>query len=56
MFGHVRGFFFESITKVEGAGPVTKAFYVLTGIHHEGVILFFVVSGFLIGGWVWDLM
>jgi peptidoglycan/LPS O-acetylase OafA/YrhL len=56
MFGHVRGFFFESIAKVEDAGAATKAFYVLTGIHHEAVVLFFVVSGFLIGGRAWALI
>ena len=54
MFGHFRGYFFESITKVH-AGPATQAFYVLSGVHHEAVIMFFVVSGFLIGGRAWVL-
>jgi peptidoglycan/LPS O-acetylase OafA/YrhL len=56
MFGHFRGLFFESINNVAGAGIATKAFYVVTGVHHEAVVLFFVVSGFLIGGRVWDLI
>jgi peptidoglycan/LPS O-acetylase OafA/YrhL len=56
MFGHVRSLFFESIYKVEGAGVATKAFYVVSGVHHEAVILFFVVSGFLIGGRAWELI
>ena len=55
MFGHFRGFYFESITKID-AGIATKIFYVLTGIHREAVILFFVVSGFLIGGRSWELI
>jgi peptidoglycan/LPS O-acetylase OafA/YrhL len=56
MFGHVRGFFFQSITQVENAGAATKAFYLLTGVHREAVVLFFVVSGFLIGGRAWQLI
>ena len=35
------------------AGLGTKAFYFLTGIHREGVAIFFAVSGFLVGGGVW---
>jgi len=41
--------------KMEGREPgfFTKLFYLVTGIHHEGVIIFFVISGFLIGGRAW---
>jgi peptidoglycan/LPS O-acetylase OafA/YrhL len=56
LFGHVRGLFFVGIADVDGAGVATKAFYLLTGVQYEAVILFFVVSGFLIGGRVWDLI
>jgi len=53
LFGHARGLYFESITLSPGAGAATRLFYLVTGMQHEGVILFFVVSGFLVGGSVW---
>lgn len=53
LFGHARGLYFESIMRVPGAGIFTRFFYLLTGLHYEGVLLFFVVSGFLVGGSVW---
>jgi peptidoglycan/LPS O-acetylase OafA/YrhL len=53
LFGHVRGLLFVSIQDVPGPGLGTKAFYFLTGIHREGVAIFFAVSGFLVGGAVW---
>ena len=32
-----------------------KAFYLLTGFGHEAVMVFFVISGYLVGGKVWSL-
>lgn len=47
--GHLRGFFLVDFAQV-GGGIATKVFYLLTGLHHEAVMLFFVLSGFLVGG------
>jgi peptidoglycan/LPS O-acetylase OafA/YrhL len=51
-FGHVRGLFFSSIQTANEPGGLTLAFYLVTGVQHEAVVLFFVVSGFLVGGGV----
>lgn len=53
LFGHTRGLLFTSFQDVAQAGAGTKIFYFLTGIHREGVAIFFAVSGFLVGGAVW---
>src|SRR4051794_5522765 len=53
LFGHTRGLLFVSIHDVPDAGLGTKLFYFLSGIHREGVSIFFAVSGFLVGGAVW---
>lgn len=53
LFGHTRGLVFASFQDVHQAGFATKLFYFLTGIHREGVAIFFAVSGFLVGGAVW---
>ncbi len=42
-----------SFQDVAQASLTTKAFYFLTGIHREGVAIFFAVSGFLVGGGAW---
>src|SRR5690349_24974086 len=53
LFGHTRGLLFVSFQDIPQAGLGTKIFYFLTGIHREGVAIFFAVSGFLVGGGVW---
>jgi peptidoglycan/LPS O-acetylase OafA/YrhL len=53
LFGHSRGLYFAGIGQVPDAGMATRLFYLVTGMQHEGVVLFFVVSGFLVGGSVW---
>jgi len=53
LFGHTRGLLFVSFQDIPQAGLGTKAFYFLTGIHREGVAIFFAVSGFLVGSGVW---
>lgn len=53
LFGHTRGLLFAGFQDVAQASLATKAFYFLTGIHREGVAIFFAVSGFLVGGAAW---
>ena len=53
MLGHARGHFFPEYGALSAPGPLTKAFYLLTGLQHEGVVVFFLVSGFLVGGSAW---
>lgn len=50
VLGHARGHYFPEFAQLQTPSPVTKAFYLLTGLQHEGVVLFFLVSGFLVGG------
>lgn len=56
LFGHARGMVLEEMGRVEQPTLVTKAVYLVTGLQHEGVVLFFVVSGFLVGGSAWRLL
>ena len=53
LLGHTRGLLFSSFQDVAHSGLGTKIFYFLTGIHREGVAIFFAVSGFLVGGAAW---
>jgi peptidoglycan/LPS O-acetylase OafA/YrhL len=55
LFGHSRGLLFEGIGRVEHPNVLLKGLYLVSGLQHEGVVLFFVVSGFLVGGSVWRL-
>ena len=48
--GHVRNLLFVDYTSVANPSPLLKAFYALTGLGHEAVIAFFVISGYLVGG------
>jgi peptidoglycan/LPS O-acetylase OafA/YrhL len=56
LFGHARGTLLEGIATVEHPTILIRAFYLISGLQHEGVILFFVVSGFLVGGSAWRLI
>lgn len=47
--GHLRGFFMVDYQQTSG-GMVTRLFYLLTGLHYQAVMVFFVLSGFLVGG------
>jgi len=52
--GHLRAFLFQSFTELEQAGLhvglLAKVFYFATGLGHEAVMVFFALSGFLVGG------
>ena len=48
MWGHLRAFFFLDFQELRQPGPLLKGLYVLTGFGHQAVMVFFVLSGFLI--------
>jgi peptidoglycan/LPS O-acetylase OafA/YrhL len=50
MFGHIRGLFFQDYKDVTGRSPMLAVLYAITGLGHQAVMVFFVLSGFLIGG------
>lgn len=63
MWNHLRTLFFVEYTEIANPGLVLKAIYFLTGFGHQAVMVFFVLSGFLIsssifrsiasGKWSW---
>jgi len=53
VIGHVRVFVFVDFIATTGLGWAGKAFYFLTGLGHQAVMVFFVLSGFLVGGHVY---
>lgn len=50
VISHVRHLMFTDLKNVVAPSIPLKAFYFLTGFGHEAVVLFFVISGFLVGG------
>ena len=50
VIGHIRSFVFVSYQVEDKGGLCGKAFYFLTGFGHSAVMVFFVMSGFLVGG------
>lgn len=50
LLGHFRSFLFVDYSKIPSSDVITKIFYVLTSFGHYGVIIFFVISGYLCGG------
>ena len=54
LVGHARGFALPNYADVPDHSIIEKALYAVTGLQHEGVVLFFVVSGFLVGGPAWE--
>ena len=47
--GHVRALSLSSYNQLDSPNILQKMFYFLTGFGHQAVIIFFVISGFLIG-------
>lgn len=50
VIGHLRSLLFVEYNKVESSTIIDKIFYFFTGFGHEAVIVFFVLSGYLVGG------
>lgn len=48
--GHLRAFLFVDFGQVASAGIIDRAFYLATGLGHQAVMVFFVLSGYLVGG------
>jgi peptidoglycan/LPS O-acetylase OafA/YrhL len=63
MWGHLRALFFVDFPQIQNPGVFLKIIYFLTGFGNEAVLVFFVLSGFLIstaifsrqasGTWSW---
>ncbi len=50
MIGHLRGLFFVEFGASGSHSPVVSLLYALTGLGHQSVIIFFVLSGFFVAG------
>lgn len=50
VIGHLRSFLFVEYNLVENKTVFIKLFYFITGFGHQAVIVFFVISGYLVGG------
>jgi peptidoglycan/LPS O-acetylase OafA/YrhL len=48
--GHLRAYIFQGFTELMQPSLLTKAFYFITGFGHQAVMIFFALSGFLVGG------
>ncbi|MDD5460315.1 MAG: acyltransferase [Methylococcales bacterium] len=51
--GHIRNFLFVGLGSVTNPSIFDKVFYFATGLGHQAVIVFFVLSGYFVGGSVW---
>jgi peptidoglycan/LPS O-acetylase OafA/YrhL len=52
LVAHVRAFFFKDFAELSDPGVIDKAFYFFTSLHHQAVMVFFVLSGYFVGGTV----
>jgi peptidoglycan/LPS O-acetylase OafA/YrhL len=56
VLAHTRAYYFLNIDFLDQPNIFLKLFYFVTGLGHEAVVIFFVLSGFLIGGSLTDSM
>jgi peptidoglycan/LPS O-acetylase OafA/YrhL len=64
LLGHLRAFVFQNLASLEHASIGLKFFYAATSLGNQAVIIFFALSGYLVGGkaladmldgrWRWD--
>jgi len=47
---HLRAFLFVPFAQLKSPNLLERAFYFVTGLGHQAVMIFFVLSGFLVGG------
>ncbi len=50
MLGHLRAFLFVEFSSLTHPSPLDRFFYFVTGFGHQAVIVFFVLSGYFVGG------
>lgn len=50
VLGHVRSFLYPPFAEYPFHTTLSRTFYFVTGFGHEAVMVFFVISGFLVGG------
>jgi peptidoglycan/LPS O-acetylase OafA/YrhL len=50
LLNHARGLLFVEYDMLQSSSVFARAFYFLTGFGHQSVVIFFVLSGFLVGG------
>lgn len=53
--GHLRNFMFVDFRDLVLPGAMERVFYFATSVGHSAVIVFFVLSGYFVGGSVWRL-
>ena len=52
LLGHARGLFMQDFGQLENRSVLWKAFYFVSALGHEAVMVFFILSGFLVGSTV----
>lgn len=56
LLGHARAFYFPPYPELSAPGLFDRIFYLVTGLGHQAVMVFFVMSGYLIGMHVIEAM